>query len=204
MTKKKIYKALWAATILTAAAIAVIFIISLLLPSKRYFLFDEYVVRLMLPPVWCIILIILFAVQTIVVTIMIALDLTGKKDVKSDFIITTLIGLVCLVLACAPAFGGFMEVMLNIIDGSANCHTYKAGDHTVIVKNKILMESGLKSEVYLLSDSGEAVEAGEIVRPSEETNTDKYIYECSGGRLVISYEDNDTGEIIELLNEEVQ
>ena len=95
-----------------------------------------------------------FVLQTIVVTAMVGVDITKKTNFKRDFIITTLLGIISIVLVCVPFFGGITDVLIYQAEYAPKYYLYNVGADKFAIPTGTAQSANLP---WIFSDNAVAV-----------------------------------------------
>ena len=183
--KTKSMLVVWVLIIITAVYIVGAFIAFLIIPESLYYIFGN-LFPFRLPPVWSILSIIAFPTQTVLVTFLIFLDGRHKGNMKRDIILTTIIGLICLVLCCIPEGYGFLK---NIVpDTLEKPYSLEFSDDKsrVIVCKRTRSRLGI-GNVYLLAPDGRAQPIGEFEIQGGWTEDSDFHCEQYDDYFLVSY-----------------
>lgn len=192
MKSNKFYIISWIITVVTFLFIAVSAIISLSFPEKEYFVFNAFIIKLKLPPMQCAVLWWTFVLQTIVVTAMVGVDIAKKTNFKRDFIITTLLGIISIVLVCVPFFGGITDVLIYQAEYAPKYYLFTDNSRSVVIEERNA-DYGESGKVYYLSDNSEVSKIGEFTTHGAKNNGN-YDIKWSDEKVYVTYGNGDSSK----------
>lgn len=195
--------AVWVCIIVTAVYVVGAFIAFLIIPDSLYYVFGN-LFPFRLPPLWSILSVIAFVFQTVFATYLLMLDGKYKGNFKRDLILTTVIGLVCLVLCCIPEGYAFLrDIVPNSLE-NPKCTEYTltvSGDSPInndrIIVCKRTRTNLAIGRVYLLAPDGRAQQLCEFEIPGGWSDEADYYVEQYEDKAVVSYRTED-GDFVDV------
>ena len=184
---KKISILLWGIIILTTAFIAAAGVISLFLPEKEYLVFGKILMSLKIAPVWLRLMITSIGLQAVVTTVLIAVDLEEKKHRARDIAVTTVIGIVCIVLVLLPFISGFQSAIVRKSGYKAEYFTFGHDNHEIVIEERTYMNNSF-GDVYIKDDDGSLRLIGMFDIDGGIRNNGNYELEWFPDKVSVTYE----------------
>ncbi len=179
---------LWAGIILTFVYIVGAVSAFIVIPEKLYY-FWGFISACRLPPVWCVLSVAAFLIQTLLVTILLIIDAKNKSDVKKDALITTIGGLLCLVLCFVPASVGVFSVFVDYVLSEPKCYEFNNDKNKIIIKESTSSTNGTR-EVYYFNTDGTVDLIGSFSVYDGYRSEGKYDLTWENDSVIVGY---DTG-----------
>lgn len=183
---KKLSIFLWVIIILTTAYIMSAGIAAVIMPEKNYLLFGSILMSLKIAPLWLRLMITAIGIQAVATTILIAVDLEAKKNSARDIIVTTIVGIVCIVLVLLPFISGFQEAVVRKSGYKAEYYTFSNENREIVIEERTYMNQGM-GDVYLKDDDSSLRLIGMFDTGNGVRNNGEYELEWSEDKVSITY-----------------